>query len=360
VRASAFLQVKCARKQLTSSGFGNPGGSVHQEKRESISVIMPVYNGSGFLSESLPPLLAMARNGTVLEVIVVDDGSSDGSREIAAEMGARVVDSGGRLGPGGARNQAAREARGELLWFVDADVVVHSDAAALISEGFADPAVIAMFGSYDDRPAAGNFLSQYKNLVHHHYHHRSREEAATFWAGCGAVRKQAFLDVGGFDVERYTRPSIEDIELGYRLRRQGGKIRLLPGLRCTHLKVWRLAGLLHTEIFRRAMPWSRLMLEETGMVGDLNVSRGEQARAALAGSLFVAAAAAILGVLSWWLVILVALAALGANLDLFHLFRRRNGLMFGLLGIAFHQVYYLYSGLAFVYTWLEYRLRQLV
>ena len=67
------------------------------------------------------------------------------------------------------------------------------------------------------------FLSQYKNLVHHFYHHRGKREASTFWSGCGAVRKQAFLDAGGFDVERYTRPSIEDIELGYRLIKAGGK-----------------------------------------------------------------------------------------------------------------------------------------
>ena len=65
--------------------------------------------------------------------------------------------------------------------------------------------------SYDDRPAAQNFLSQYKNLVHHFYHHRGRTGSSYFWAGCGAIRRQAFLEMGGFDVEKHKRPSIQQL-----------------------------------------------------------------------------------------------------------------------------------------------------
>ena len=188
-----------------------------------ISVIMPVYNGRALIVRSLSPLIDMLRRGELVEVIVVDDTSTDDTAVIAAGLGARVIPSGGRLGPGGARNVAAVQASGEILWFVDADVVVHEDAVLQLRRAFAEPGVTAVFGSYDDRPPASNFLSQYKNLVHHFYHHRGRSEASTFWAGCGAVRKDAFLATGGFDMVRYTRPSIEDIELGYRLRAAGGR-----------------------------------------------------------------------------------------------------------------------------------------
>ena len=206
---------------------------------QTISVIMPVYNGRDFIPRSLPPLIAMLRRGELSEVIVVDDTSSDETPTLAAEMGARVIPSGGRLGPGGARNQAAKLALGEILWFVDADVVVHDDAARELRGAFSEPGIVAAFGSYDDVPPAQNFLSQYKNLVHHFYHHRGRTEASTFWAGCGGVRKDAFLKVGGFDVVRYTRPSIEDIELGYRLRAAGGRIVLSPALQGTHLRIYK-------------------------------------------------------------------------------------------------------------------------
>mgnify|MGYP002629068674 FL=1 len=132
-----------------------------------ISVIMPVYNGAEFIPLSLPPLIDMMHRGELFEVIVVDDGSTDGSKQMAETIGAKVLSSGGRLGPGGARNQAANTALGDILWFVDADVVVHSDAARSLGIGFDVDQVVAVFGSYDSKPPARNFFSQYKNLVHH-------------------------------------------------------------------------------------------------------------------------------------------------------------------------------------------------
>jgi glycosyltransferase involved in cell wall biosynthesis len=318
-----------------------------------ISIIMPVYNGVEFIVKSLPPLIEMQRRGEVREVIVVDDTSTDETAQLAADLGARVIPSGGRLGPGAARNEAAKLAAGEILWFVDADVIIHDDAAAYMEEGFADPEVVAVFGSYDDRPPAQNFLSQYKNLVHHFYHHRGRREASTFWSGCGAVRKQAFLDVGGFDIEKYKRPSIEDIELGYRLREAGGKIMLFPELQSTHLKVWRFVNLIHTEIFCRAIPWSRLMLQQTGIVDDLNVSSQERLRAGLAGIFFLIVVAVLPGWLPWWSPVVFAGVVILVNRGLFSLFYQRKGPLFAVMGLAFHQLYYLYSSAAFVYCLLE-------
>ena len=83
-------------------------------------------------------------------------------------------------------------------------------------------------------------VSQYRNLLHHFVHQEGNPEASTFWAGCGAVRRAAFDAVAGYDEARFRRPSIEDIELGYRLRRAGYRIRLDRDLQCTHLKRWRL------------------------------------------------------------------------------------------------------------------------
>ncbi|MBI3529605.1 MAG: glycosyltransferase [Betaproteobacteria bacterium] len=324
-----------------------------------ISVIMPVYNGRAFIAHSLPPLIDMLRRGELVEVIVVDDTSTDDTAVMASGMGARVMPSGGRLGPGGARNQAAAQARGDILWFVDADVVVHDDAARELQRAVAEPGVTAVFGSYDDQPPAKNFLSQYKNLVHHFYHHRGRGEASTFWAGCGAVRKEAFLAIGGFDVVRYTRPSIEDIELGYRLRAAGGRILLWPALQGTHLKVWRFLNLIHTEVFCRAVPWSRLMLSQTGLVNDLNVGTAERLRAVVAGIFFAGSAASLHPAVPGW----VALALFGAialaNGSLLRLFYRRKGPLFALGGLLFHQVYYLYSSAAFAWCWLEHRINKM-
>jgi GT2 family glycosyltransferase len=328
---------------------------VRVDNRSSgISVIMPVYNGAAFISLSVPPLIAMQQRGEILEVIVIDDGSTDDSKQMAQQMGAKVMSSGGRVGPGGARNQAAEIARGDILWFVDADVVVHADAARCLSSGFGGQEVVAVFGSYDSSPPARNFFSQYKNLVHHYYHQRASDEAQTFWSGCGAVRRAAFLISGGFDVERYKYPSIEDIELGHRLIKAGGRVRLLRNVQCTHLKVWRFGNLIHTEIFRRAIPWSRLILSAgDGIPNDLNVGMSEQVRAVVAAVLMLSILAVLAGFISLPLLIVPALLMLFANREIAVFFNRRGGLAFACGALMFHQVYYLYSAASFAWVMIE-------
>jgi glycosyltransferase involved in cell wall biosynthesis len=321
----------------------------------TVTVIVPVYNGAATLERCLAPLLAMQGAGEIAEIMVVDDGSTDASAAMAAALGARVVDSGGRLGPGGARNVAARLARGDVLWFVDADVVVHGDAARILTDALRPAEVCAVFGAYDDAPSAPNFLSQYKNLVHHFHHCEAGGEAETFWAGCGAIRKAAFLEAGGFDAERYPEPSIEDIELGLRLRRRGLRILLLPGLQGKHLKVWRLANLLHTEIFRRALPWSRLVLSGAGGGNALNIRTAERWRALLALAFLGGLPLALAAAAPWWLAVVLLAGVLVANRKLLALFRRRRGLLFALGGVLFHQIYYFYASVAFAWSWVALR-----
>ena len=103
----------------------------------------------------------------------------------------------------------------------------------------ASPNLAALFGSYDDEPFESNFLSQYKNLFHHYVHQTAKVDASTFWSGCGAIRREVFLAIGGFE-ENYRRPTIEDIELGYRLKKTGHRIRLLKELQVKHLKRWEI------------------------------------------------------------------------------------------------------------------------
>jgi len=102
------------------------------------------------------------------------------------------------------------------------------------------------------------------------------------WAGCGAVRRAAFVEVGGFQ-EGYLRPSIEDIELGYRLSESGGRIRLAAEVQVRHLKRWTLASIVRTDVWRRGVPWTELLLERPVEVTIAPADRDEPVT--LSGSL---------------------------------------------------------------------------
>ena len=183
-----------------------------------------------------------------------------------------VVVSHSRLpGPAAARNEGAARAECDVLVFVDADVVVQGDAFARLRAAFADPGLDAVFGSYDDRPEAPGTVSRFRNLLHHHVHQEGAGPASTFWAGLGAVRREAFEAAGGFDAERYPAASIEDVELGLRLSRSGARIVLDPAIQGTHLKAWTLQTMLRTDLWRRGVPWVVLLLDRKENSRTLNL-----------------------------------------------------------------------------------------
>lgn len=323
---------------------------------DRISVIMPAHDAAAFLSRTLPPLIALRRAGEVLEVIVADDAANDATAAIARDLGADVVSLPRNAGPAAARNAAAARARGTILWFVDSDVIVAPCGPERIRAALADPGVGAVFGCYDARPADPRGFSRYKNLVHRYHHLRAAPRARTFWAGCGAVRADLFRQLHGFDATAYPRPSIEDIELGYRIAAAGRAIAVDPGLEGCHLKGWRLLPAIRNDILNRALPWGRLIVTREGLGDTLNIGLAERARAALAGALVLATLAALAGISPWALALALALAAFAANGALFRYLARSGGIGFALGGLAFHQIYYLYSSISFAWCVIEARL----
>jgi GT2 family glycosyltransferase len=165
-------------------------------------------------------------------------------------------------------------------------VEVHEDAFTRIRAAFdEDPELDAVFGSYDDDPPGGSLVSDFRNLLHHHVHHQNAGAATTFWAGLGAVRRDVFLRLGGFDEKRFPLSSIEDVELGIRLTRDCARIVLDPRIQGTHLKRWTLAGMTQTDLLRRGVPWVRMMLEDDSHSTALNL--GWRHRAGSIGSLLL-------------------------------------------------------------------------
>jgi glycosyltransferase involved in cell wall biosynthesis len=333
--------------------------SAEEIQLPAISVIVPAFNAGEYLQRSLAAIFAS--QGPSYECILVDDGSTDDSGSIARQLGARVIHlSEGPLGPAHARNRGAEAARGSLIFFVDADVVLAPGALRRVVTLFQERTdVAAVFGSYDDRPAAPGVISRYRNLLHHFVHQNGNREASTFWAGCGVIRRSVFEKIGGFDERRFTRPSIEDIELGYQLRGAGYRILLDKGLYGTHLKRWSLWSMIRTDITCRAIPWSRLALETPQTPQDLNLQPAQKASVTLVG---LACAFLIVAVAWPQSLIFSALAIAGVvllNRRLYAFFWRAGGLLFAAACVPLHLLYYLYSGVSYIYVWSGSRLARL-
>ena len=214
-----------------------------------------------------------------------------------------------------------------------------------------------MFGSYDGKPAEPNFFSQYKNLLHHYVHQQSRSEAVTFWAGCGAIRRDVFQAVGGFNHYKYKKSSIEDIELGYRLKKAGFKILLDREIQGKHLKKWNLKTLLHTDILHRAVPWTKLILENGKMMEDLNLKNSQKVSALLLGITILMVPLSFLVPKLVFVLILSLATIFIINYRFFEIFYRSNGLTLTFLAFLMHLFYYFYSGLVFSLYFIFYKLR---
>ena len=278
-----------------------------------LTVVVPAYNCAPVLVRSLEAILASDLPRSNWELIVADDGSTDDTPRAAERFADRIVRvAQGPKGPGAARNAAVEQARGEVVVFVDADVCIAPATLRQFATLFRErPDLGAAFGAYDREPEAPGLVSQYRNLLHHYVHSSSPGPATTFWAGCGAVRRSAFVAVRGFDTERYRRPQIEDIELGYRLSSMGYPIVLAPEIVGKHLKRWTFRGGVVTDVRDRGVPWMQLLLErrEIAAAGPLNLAMREKVFTVLAPVAILAAVAA-LARQSWMLAVLAALMTL--------------------------------------------------
>jgi cellulose synthase/poly-beta-1,6-N-acetylglucosamine synthase-like glycosyltransferase len=318
-----------------------------------LSIIVPAHNATGVLPRSLGALRNSDLPRDKWELIVVDDGSADDTSLIAARYADTVVTLPGKPhGPAYARNRGFEVSRGDIIVFIDSDCVAHTDTLSRIVSLFeAQPDLGAAFGSYDNKPPATGVMSQYRNLIHHYVHHRNAGEVETFWAGAGAIRREVFSEAGMYDEWHYSRPQIEDIELGARIRRLGCRILLDPAIQVTHLKRWTLGAVVRTDLRDRGIPWARLLMHRGAMMstGTLNLRWTEKINTVLVwvAALLVLAAPIMRSLTPlWWAVGCVAVV-IALNLPLWSFFARTRGPGFAVLVMPAHLMYYLLNGVSF-------------
>jgi glycosyltransferase involved in cell wall biosynthesis len=308
-----------------------------------LTIIVPAYNSAGTMGPCLASIFSQA--GPDVEVIVADDGSTDDTHHVASHYPARLVVLPANLGAAAARNRAAQQALGRVLFFVDSDVTLSPGALARVRAAIQDPELEAVIGSYDDAPADMSLISQFKNLAHHYLHQHSGPDAKTLFGACTVIRRDLFLAFGGFDERKRW---LEDVELGYRLSSRGVRIRLDRELQVKHLKRWTLCLLLRTDVTRRAIPWAALWLEYGWLPKDLNFGLHQRAAAVIAVAMGALAGATIFQPLVLIPLAWLLMAAAWINRGLYSLFFRRGGVRLMVGGLLLQQLYYIYCTIGLV------------
>lgn len=298
----------------------------------SVGAVIPAYNADWCISRSIGGLLAAGFPPQ--DIVVVDDGSTDRTRDVAEKLGVRLVVLPGNSGAAAARNAGAAACAADVLLFVDADVVVHPDVRARVVEAFeASNLLDALFGAYDDKPACKGPVGRFRNLLHHFVHLHGPDRPHSFWTGCGAVRSSTFARLGGFDPRLRM---MEDVEFGLRLTSTGGLVRLDRGLFGKHLKCWSLGSMIRMDILDRAIPWSRLLLFRHALVDELNLDRAHRVSAVMVLLLIASLLLAPVAPQALWIGAASLAGFLFLNSKFHALVFRKAGWVAGLAAIPLH------------------------
>jgi cellulose synthase/poly-beta-1,6-N-acetylglucosamine synthase-like glycosyltransferase len=286
----------------------------------SISVVIPARDASRTLGDCVRALITQDDGPD--EVVVVDDGSTDGTRSIAESFGARVVQGRGR-GPAAARNLGAAAATGDVVVFVDADVCLVPGFLRRVRQAF-EAGQCALCGMLAPQCPERGLASAYKNGWMHYTYAAKAGRAALFYTSCSAITRDLFQRSGGFD-EGYGAPGLEDTDFGQRLHAAGTTPLVDTGLLGVHHKAYRLRDVLALD-FRRAVALVRLVLRRgKGLAASSrqsSVPLSHMVSVGWAGACVVVAAAAG----SWFPLVAAVLGSWVLNLGFLGFLLRTGGM----------------------------------
>lgn len=213
-----------------------------------VSVIIPVKNGRNMLDACLRSVQNSSYKN--LEIIVVDDHSTDNSIEIARKYRCRVIEAKDGCGANYARNFGAKNALGDIFVFLDSDIVVDKNTIQNIVETLATDETDAVVGVYSAQHRNENIVSQYKNLWIRFSYLKSPPAIDWLFGAVSGIKREAFEKIGGFNVELLAHKGHDDIELGKRFAQANLNIALNVDVEVEHLKHYTLRSFIKNEFHR--------------------------------------------------------------------------------------------------------------
>ncbi len=220
------------------------------------SVVVPAFNAEG----TLGACLRAVRESTIknYELIVVDDGSTDSTSNLASSFTDRVVSHPVNQGRSHARQTGIRTAKGEILVFIDSDVVIQPETLSRITEFFSlHEEIDALTGLLGKEHPHRNFFSQYKNLYMHYTFNKLPGRVNFLYGSIFAIRRRALVSYD-HDV-----PVADDTAFGQKLISEGRQIAFLRELEVVHLKKYRFASWLKND-FRIPFDWAQIFVRYQG------------------------------------------------------------------------------------------------
>jgi mycofactocin glycosyltransferase len=226
-------------EQLSAKGFAERVRSAPEQPvtLPEVSIIIPVMNRADELRRCLASLTQLTYPQEKLQIIVVDDGSSDDSPLVARQFQALLVPSGGTgRGPATARNVGVSMATGEILAFIDSDCTASKEWLGELIPAFNNPAIAAVGGQVDgmcSESAVDRYESVMSSLSLGSRERTGSSGNDTFYLpSCNLlVRSSAFRQASGFDDNMHVG---EDVDLTWRLRDKGWTICYLPAGNVLH------------------------------------------------------------------------------------------------------------------------------
>jgi len=316
-----------------------------------ISIVIPTFNAEGFIEGLLDSIFRQGIQD--MEVIIVDDHSTDRTVEIAEGYPVKVIGLKENVGPARARNIGVREARGDVIFFLDSDVVVMDGTIKELKDYLEEnPSINCVIGICTTEPLNDGFVPRYMAMFEYiHLIGRAGKGVSVFAPRCGAIRKDFFERIGGYN-ESYRGADVEDFELARRINRTDAII-LNERIRVRH----RFADFRQAvrNYFKRTVMWVHLFFKEKRLdnAGPTSPSNG------------VSAICAFLSLLSIFLTpfmqrasyVAVALLAvfLIVNRRWFVFMAKEAGPLFGIRALFLNYILGIEIMLAAIYGLLSYR-----
>ena len=225
---------------------------------KKISIVIPTWNSQDTIAECLSSIYAQECID-FCEVIVVDDCSTDATLDIIEKFPCKIVRLTKHSGAAVARNEGVKQSTGDIVLFLDSDVLLQNGMIRYIIHRFEEnPEVDVIQGVYTKYPAKENLSSLARNYYKCHKIQKlaNNEYICGINSYCFAIKKDVFKKIGGFNPYA---EGVEDVELGYRLTKEGYKILLDKNFQVQHMKNWTFFGLLKSD-YHKVLSKTKLFL----------------------------------------------------------------------------------------------------